>query len=232
MIACVRWLLLVMFVVVTFPFLCVLLLLNPRKHNNLHLACRAYRWVNRIFGVQVVAAGFDAIAPGRPYIYVANHQSNHDAFIVAQVLPPGTVIVAKQSLRWLPLVGQLYWLTGSLFIDRSNPRASIKSLRTIARQVTQHNTSIWVFPEGTRNPGQGVLPFKSGAFRIAREMGIGIIPVTISCTVRAIRHNRLGPTQVSITAHRPIEADLVASMDAKQLASYTREVISNGLPIV
>ncbi|KTC22626.1 hypothetical protein AO392_19505 [Pseudomonas putida] len=232
MIACVRWLLVVLFVVVTFPFLCLVLLLNPRKQDNLYLACKVYRAINWIFGVRVEVGGFDAIAPDRSYIYVANHQSNHDAFVVAQALRPGTVIVGKQSLRWLPLAGQLYWLTGSLFIDRSNPRASITSLRRIATRVAHSNTSLWIFPEGTRNTGQGVLPFKTGAFRIAKEMGIGIIPVTISPAVRRIRHNALGCTDVSIVAHRPIEADLVASMDAKQLASYTREVVNNGLPIV
>lgn len=231
MIACVRWLLVVLFVVVTFPFLCLVLLLNPRKQDNLYLACKVYRFINRIFGVRVEVVGFDDIVPGRPYIYVANHQSNHDAFIAAEALRRGTVIVGKQSLRWLPLVGQLYWLTGSLFIDRSNPRASIRSLRGIASRVAGESTSIWIFPEGTRNTGQGVLPFKSGAFRIAKEMGLGIIPVTISPTVRRIRHNGLACTDVSIVAHRPIEADLVGSMDAKQLASYAREVVSNGLPI-
>uniref|UniRef100_A0A1I7YU15 1-acylglycerol-3-phosphate O-acyltransferase n=1 Tax=Steinernema glaseri TaxID=37863 RepID=A0A1I7YU15_9BILA len=79
MIACVRWLLVVLFVVVTFPFLCLVLLLNPRKQDNLYLACKVYRAINWIFGVRVEVGGFDAIAPDRSYIYVANHQSNHDA---------------------------------------------------------------------------------------------------------------------------------------------------------
>ncbi|PNB76607.1 1-acyl-sn-glycerol-3-phosphate acyltransferase, partial [Pseudomonas sp. FW305-BF6] len=88
---------------------------------------------------------------------VANHQCNYDVLIVAEALKPGTVIVGKKSLRWLPLVGQLYWLTGSLFIDRNSPRASIQSLRKNSKSVVADNTSIWIFPEGTRNKGGDML---------------------------------------------------------------------------
>jgi 1-acyl-sn-glycerol-3-phosphate acyltransferase len=142
------------------------------------------------------------------------------------------VIVGKKSLKWLPLVGQLYWLTGSLFIDRNSPRASIQSLRKIAKRVVADNTSLWIFPEGTRNHGGQMLPFKTGAFRIAKDMGVGIIPVTISPAVNHIAYNALRSTHVSIVAHPPIEADEVAAMSAKQLANHAREIINNALPVV
>ena len=232
MIACVRWLLVVLFVVVTFPFLCLVLLLNPRKQDNLYLACKVYRAINWIFGVRVEVGGFDAIAPDRSYIYVANHHCNYDVLIVAHALNPGTVIVGKQSLKWLPLVGQLYWLTGSLFIDRNSPRASIGSLRKIAKRVVAENTSLWIFPEGTRNHGGEMQPFKSGAFRIAKDIGVGIIPVTISPAVNHIAYNALRSTDVSIIAHPPIEAEEVVAMSAKQLANHAREIINNALPVV
>ncbi|MFD2883843.1 1-acyl-sn-glycerol-3-phosphate acyltransferase [Pseudomonas lini] len=83
------------------------------------------------------------------------------------------LLSVKKSLKWLPLVGQLYWLTGSLFIDRNSPRASIQSLRKISKSVVADNTSLWIFPEGTRNKGGDMLPFKSGAFRVAKDMGGG-----------------------------------------------------------
>lgn len=231
MIFFVRWLLVVLFIVLSFPFLCVYMLINPVKNKNLHVACRWYSVINRIFSVRVTVDGFNTIPTAKPYIYVANHQCNYDVLIVAEALKPGTVIVGKKSLKWLPLVGQLYWLTGSLFIDRNSPRASIQSLRKVSKGIVADNTSIWIFPEGTRNKGGDMLPFKSGAFRIAKDMGIGIIPVTISPTVRDIAYNSLRSTEVSIVAHQPIEADLVASMSAKELASYTREIINNMIPV-
>ncbi|MBE8594894.1 1-acyl-sn-glycerol-3-phosphate acyltransferase, partial [Pseudomonas sp. MAFF 301449] len=151
--------------------------------------------------------------------------------IVAQALNPGTVIVGKQSLKWLPLVGQLYWLTGSLFIDRNSPRASIGSLRKIAKRVVAENTSLWIFPEGTRNHGGEMQPFKSGAFRIAKDIGVGIIPVTISPAVNHIAYNALRSTDVSIIAHPPIEAEEVVAMSAKQLANHAREIIAKSIPL-
>jgi len=77
-----------------------------------------------------------------------------------------------------------------------------------------------------------MLPFKAGAFRIAKDMGVGIIPVTISPAVGSIAYNSLRSTEVSIVAHQPIEADEVASMSAKELARYTREIINNMIPVI
>jgi len=231
MILLVRWLLVGLFVVLSFPFLCVFMLVNPAKNKNLYVACRAYTLINKIFSVRVTVSGFDRISDARPYIYVANHQCNYDVLIVAEALKPGTVIVGKESLKWLPLVGQLYWLTGSLFIDRSNPRASIQSLRKVSKNIVANKTSLWIFPEGTRNKGADMLPFKTGAFRIAKDMGVGIIPVTISPTVGDVDYSSLRATEVSIVAHQPIEAEVVAGMSSKELASYTRDIISNMIPI-
>nr|WP_252979201.1 lysophospholipid acyltransferase family protein [Pseudomonas cyclaminis] len=220
-----------LWIVLSFPFLCLYMLVNTSKNRNLYVACRAYSVINKIFRVRVDVRGFDSVPTTRPYIYVANHHCNYDVLIVAQALNPGTVIVGKQSLKWLPLVGQLYWLTGSLFIDRNSPRASIGSLRKIAKRVVAENTSLWIFPEGTRNHGGEMQPFKSGAFRIAKDIGVGIIPVTISPAVNHIAYNALRSTDVSIIAHPPIEAEEVVAMSAKQLANHAREIIAKSIPL-
>jgi len=220
-----------LWIVLSFPFLCLYMLINTSKNRNLYVACRAYSVINKIFRVRVDVRGFDSVPTTRPYIYVANHHCNYDVLIVAQALNPGTVIVGKQSLKWLPLVGQLYWLTGSLFIDRNSPRASIGSLRKIAKRVVAENTSLWIFPEGTRNHGGEMQPFKSGAFRIAKDIGVGIVPVTISPAVNHIAYNALRSTDVSIIAHPPIEAEEVVAMSAKQLANHTREIIAKSIPL-
>ncbi|VVN03806.1 1-acyl-sn-glycerol-3-phosphate acyltransferase [Pseudomonas fluorescens] len=231
MIALARGLLVLLWIVLSFPFLCLYMLVNTSKNRNLYVACRAYSVINKIFRVRVDVRGFDSVPTTRPYIYVANHHCNYDVLIVAQALNPGTVIVGKQSLKWLPLVGQLYWLTGSLFIDRNSPRASIGSLRKIAKRVVAENTSLWIFPEGTRNHGGEMQPFKSGAFRIAKDIGVGIIPVTISPAVNHIAYNALRSTDVSIIAHPPIEAEEVVAMSAKQLANHAREIIAKSIPL-
>ncbi len=231
MIVLARGLLVLVLIVLSFPFLCLYMLINSRKNRNLYVACRAYAVINMIFRVRVQVRGFASIPMSRPYIYVANHQCNYDVLIVAQALNPGTVIVGKKSLKWLPLVGQLYWLTGSLFIDRNSPRASIRSLRKIAKRVVTENTSLWIFPEGTRNHGVQTLAFKTGAFRMAKDIGVGIVPVTISPAVTHIAYNAWRIIEVSILAHPPIEAEEVAAMSAKQLASHARAIINDSFPV-
>ncbi|MFD2883844.1 1-acyl-sn-glycerol-3-phosphate acyltransferase [Pseudomonas lini] len=67
-----------------------------KEQKNLHVACRSYTVINKIFSVRVAVSGFDTISTAQPYIYVANHQCNYDVLIVAEALKPGTVIVGKK----------------------------------------------------------------------------------------------------------------------------------------
>ena len=68
-------------IVLSFPFLCLYMLINPSKNRNLYVACRVYALINKIFAVRVEVRGFDKVPADRPYIYVANHQCNHDVLI-------------------------------------------------------------------------------------------------------------------------------------------------------
>lgn len=126
----------------------------------------------------------------RACVIIANHQSNYDLYVLGRVVPRRTVSIGKQSLKWLPLFGQLYWLAGNVLIDRSNPAAAKRAMLTTTETLRQRDTSIWVFPEGTRNLGHGLLPFKKGAFQMAIAAGVPIIPVCVSNYAQAMRLNR------------------------------------------
>ncbi|WP_457787138.1 1-acylglycerol-3-phosphate O-acyltransferase [Pseudomonas sp. PL-6] len=126
----------------------------------------------------------------RACVIIANHQSNYDLYVLGRVVPRRTVSIGKQSLKWLPFFGQLYWLAGNVLIDRSNPAAAKRAMLTTTETLRQRDTSIWVFPEGTRNLGRGLLPFKKGAFQMAIAAGVPIIPVCVSNYAKAMRLNR------------------------------------------
>jgi 1-acyl-sn-glycerol-3-phosphate acyltransferase len=126
----------------------------------------------------------------RACVIIANHQSNYDLYVLGRVVPRRTVSIGKQSLKWLPFFGQLYWLAGNVLIDRSNPAAAKRAMLTTTETLRQRDTSIWVFPEGTRNLGRGLLPFKKGAFQMAIAAGVPIIPVCVSTYAKAMRLNR------------------------------------------
>lgn len=134
----------------------------------------------------------------RPCVIVANHQSNYDLYVLGRVVPPRTVSIGKKSLKWVPFFGQLYWLAGNVLIDRGNGQKAKQAMLQTTETLQQRDTSIWVFPEGTRNQGKGLLPFKKGAFQMAIAAGVPIIPVCVSTYAGLFRLNRWSSGKVMI----------------------------------
>ncbi len=137
-------------------------------------------------------------------VVIANHQSNYDLFVLGTVVPHRTVCIAKKSLKWVPLFGQLFWLAGNVLIDRGNAHKARRAMLTTTRTLQHEDTSIWVFPEGTRNLGKGLLPFKKGAFHMAIAAGVPIVQVCVSNYVTHMRLNRWNSGEVLIRSLAPI----------------------------
>lgn len=95
------------------------------------------------------------------------------------IFPKRASMVAKKELQWVPLFGQFLTASGSVFLDRSNNAMAVKSLAAAGRSIKTRGTSLWLFPEGTRSLSREnqLLPFKKGAFHLAVEAGVPIVPV-------------------------------------------------------
>ncbi|EGD81260.1 hypothetical protein PTSG_11296 [Salpingoeca rosetta] len=123
----------------------------------------------------------DLIRSGhQPYIFVLNHQSQLDSMVMATNVPTDMVIVAKRSLLLMPGIGFILWLTDAILIDRKNHASSVASMAAAAQRVTNDKLSVAVFPEGTRNRHGGLLPFKKGAFHLARQANVPVVPIVLS----------------------------------------------------
>jgi len=155
-------------------------------------------------------------------VIIANHQSNYDLFVIGGLIPPRTVSMGKKSLKWLPLFGQLYWLAGNVLIDRDNPRNARRSLLATARTLQERDTSIFVFPEGTRHPGEGMLPFKKGAFQLALAAGVPIVPLCVSSYAGTLNANRCVAARIAVRSLAPIETNNLTSADLGQLMEDCR----------
>lgn len=138
------------------------------------------------------------------FVIVANHQSNYDLFVLGTLVPPRTVALGKKSLKWLPLFGQLFWLGGNVLVDRGNAYKARRALQTTSRTLRDQNTSIWVFPEGTRNPGITLKPFKKGAFHMAIEAGVPIVPLCVSGYARSMNLSKWRSARVLVRSLPPI----------------------------
>ena len=87
--------------------------------------------------------------------------------------------MGKKELQWTPLLGQFMTLSGAIFVDRGNNARAVQSLRAAGEAMKARETSLWMFPEGTRSmrAQPDLLPFKKGAFHLAVQAGVPIVPV-------------------------------------------------------
>ncbi|KAG6756611.1 hypothetical protein POTOM_040046 [Populus tomentosa] len=142
-------------------------------------------------------------------IYVCNHASPIDIFLMMWLTPTGTVGIAKKEIIWYPLFGQLYVLANHLRIDRSNPSAAIQSMKEVALAVVKNNLSLIIFPEGTRSKNGRLLPFKKGFVHLALQTRLPIVPMVFTGTHHAWRKGGLHvrPAPITVNYLRPIKTD-------------------------
>ena len=179
-------------------------LLRPFHRNNVYHTARFLGKVPRIFGVKVEVRAPDLIKDIGPVVWVANHQNSYDLFTHANAVMPGTVSVGKKSLKWIPFLGQMYWLTGNILIDRKDTQKANSTIKLTADKIKQKKLSVWMFPEGTRSRGQGLLPLKTGAFRTAILADVPLVPICASNQVGTIKLNRWNNGKIIIEILEPI----------------------------
>ena len=136
-----------------------------------------------LFGIRRSLEGWEdlpvEIREGRQAaIFVGNHTSLLDPPLIIATLPSNPVFMAKRELAYVPFLGWVIWLADFIFINRNHPTDAIKSLGLAAQRI--HNgLSIAAFPEGTRSRTGELLPFKKGAFNLAWEAQVPLIPLAI-----------------------------------------------------
>lgn len=193
-------------------------LARPFHPDNTRWFARIYSWGGAaILGIKIRRHNYGSLKDIGPCVYVVNHQHNFDLFITGRVVAKRTVTVGKKSLRWLPFFGQLYWLAGNVLIDRENQAKSSATVNASTQALMEKNTSIWVFAEGTRNRGKNLLPFKKGAFVMAIEAGVPIIPICVSSYVRNMDLHRLRSGIADIRILPPIMTDRLTMEDIPQI---------------
>lgn len=142
-------------------------------------------WAHRLLlrvHAQVVTEGADKIQPGQSYVIVSNHQSMYDIPALFVGLPLSLRMAAKAELFRTPLWGPAMQAAGFIKIDRKSPAKAYKALGAGGRKLRAENTSLFIAPEGTRSEDGSVREFKRGAFRIAQQMELPILPVALDGT--------------------------------------------------
>lgn len=179
----------------------------------------------------VTVKGRENINPAQSYVIVCNHQSQYDIFVLYGWLGIDFRWVMKQELRKIPALGVACERIGHIFIDRSSHEKALASINAAKKQITG-GTSVLFFPEGTRSSDGRLRPFKKGAFKMAADMGLPLLPVTIVGS-RDILPNKtinLFPGWATMIIHPPIESAGYDDETLPGLMDRARKVIASALP--
>ncbi len=229
-IAVVRLILLVLFFLLSTLAGLLVCLVRPFHPNNVALFSKWYGKVSWILGIEVEIRRDPAITPGEPYVYIANHQNNLDLFTLSGSVLPRTVTIGKKSLKYIPFFGQLYWLSGNFLIDRDDKTKALNTMLFAAQRIANDKMSVWMFPEGTRSYGRGLLPFKMGAFHIALEANVPLVPVCMSTTHKQFKLNRWRNGKVIIHMLAPVA--LSKEDNLRQFARNMREQMATEISVL
>lgn len=182
-----------------------------------------------IIPMYVKVEGRKHVDKKQSYVIVSNHQSGVDIFVLYGWLGIDFKWIMKKELRRVIALGLACEKIGHIFIDRSSPKAAFESLKA-AERILVKGTSVVVFPEGTRSRSNTMNNFKRGAFKIAFDLQLPILPVTIVNSY-AIYQGKWGllPGKSKLIFHEPFDTKLYLDRE-EELINLTKSVIQSGLP--
>lgn len=197
---------------------------------NYVVARSFYNMVNRALGIKVVVEGEEHLDT-RPAVLVGNHQSMLDIIYLGRIFPKRASIMAKKEVQWMPLLGWWMSLSGAVFVDRGNSAKAIRSLTAAGETIKSRHTSLWMFPEGTRSMREhhDMLPFKKGAFHVAVEAGIPIVPVVCENYWRLYRKGVFESGTIKVKVLPPVPTTGLTAADVTALSVRVREMMVEAL---
>lgn len=183
-------------------------------------------------GVRIEVTGAEHVDTGRSYIVVANHLSNMDIMVCFVAVPVPVRYLAKKELFRIPLLSQAMRAIGIVEVDRRHRGiATIDAVNRQSRTVMERGLSLIVYPEGTRSRDGRLQSFKKGAFTMAIESGLPVLPVTIhgSRQVWPPGSRWIRPGEVNVIIDPPIETNGLIRADAAGLRDRVQSTVSANL---
>ena len=176
-----------------------------------------------VCGIKVAVSGKENVDPEVPRVYMVNHQSYFDVFVVLACLPVDFKFLLKEELMRIPLLGPAMKRAGYIGIERDDPRKAIKSMNLAAERI-RGGASVLIFPEGTRSLDGRLGSFKKGGFNLALKSGCDIVPVAISGTARIVPKGslKIEKGNVGFVIGRPIPLAGYSRRNVAQLMDEVR----------
>lgn len=182
-----------------------------------------------LFLIRVKVTGREHISKEQSYVFLANHQGYFDIFLVYGYLGHNFKWMMKEYLRKIPFIGYACEKSGQIYVG--DTLASIQRTVLQAQQTLRGGMSMVIFPEGTRSYNGQMSPFKKGAFTLANEIGLPIVPMTINGSFHIF--NRMARSvnygTLTLTIHHPITAEERQGKPTRILMQEVYDIIEKDL---
>lgn len=224
------WLAIAIVIILWFPTMCVVYVVTLPFDRGRY----AVGWWFRRMGVAMSAvnpywrfsrAGMAIADPRRPYVVVSNHESFADILLICH-LPFEMKWLSKVEILGIPFVGWMMRMAGDIPLKRGYGPSAAEAMER-CRETLRNRVSVIFFPEGTRSVDGTMLPFKDGAFRLAIEAGVPILPLAVAGTRTALpKHDwRFNPARAVVEVLPPIATEGLTLADLPQLKERVRTTI-------
>ena len=203
----------------------------PWKNGKAPRAVQIFwsRSVIRLLLLPIKVTGRENVDPKQSYVFVANHQSFLDVFAVYGWLPNNFKWLMKKEIRRVPFVGTACAVAGHIFVDRSNPRVALQSMEKVKKELVDGISTV-IFPEGTRTKTGEIGRFKQGAFKIAMDMELPVVPITLNGFYKAMPSGQPFAnlfSHLSLHIGKPI--DISQFTDINDAMLHVREKVEHGI---
>jgi fatty-acyl-CoA synthase len=212
--------------------------LLPSRASAIRWTSASSRWFFRLAGIRIRVSGREHLEGIEGCIFVSNHTSFLDVLVIMAMFPAPFRFVSKMEVHGYPFIGGFLRKRDDFAFDRSSREARLAQVAAVEESL-RRGESVWVFPEGTYTPHDGVRPFQLGAFKAAVATGRPIVPVGL-CGVRSILRDETvlpRPGRVSVTILPPIYPEKRPGRDWAEIirlrdAARTALAPSTGEPLL
>ncbi len=218
-----RFILVILYLIIICCFGSLVCLFRPRHPDNTRIFGRMLSSVClKIIGLRIIIRDRQYLDSEFPCVYIANHQDRMDLFVSGMIIPRRTISAGKKSVIYIPFFGMFYWMTGNILFDRRNRKKAWITMNRVTDMLIKKATSVYVFPEGTRNYRRGLLPFKQGAFKMAIRADVPIVPICISTYINSADFERWHSGTVLVQVLEPVSTEDLSVQDASELSDECR----------
>jgi len=198
--------------------------LTRSKRQSLNFSLSLFAdTASALIGLDLNVKGQQHLWSQRPAVFIFNHQSKADVVIIASLLRRDMAGVGKKEIRDMPLIGKVLEFGGVVMIDRANAASAIDAMAPLVDAMREDGKSVALAPEGTRSVSPRLGPFKKGAFHLAMQAGVPIVPIVIrnAGDVAPKGEFVFRPATVDVEVLEPIDT---SAWTAATLETHVREV--------